>query len=167
MNKYTKELKQEYQNMEIDIYKALTDAFSPEFVGRFSNIVPFYALHESTLLDIATDSIMKLLKSLNNRPDGYKIEIKKPKDWSSRDYNYVASEVAMYITFELADIKNSNFGGARAIKRYVDNELYMSILDAIFEYPDKRRFQVSTNGKSAFESEYTKGYGDIIVRPAN
>lgn len=167
MNKYTKELKQEYQNMEIDIYKALTDAFSPEFVGRFSNIVPFYALHESTLLDIATDSIMKLLKSLNNRPDGYKIEIKKPKDWSSRDYNYVASEVAMYITFELADIKNSNFGGARAIKRYVDNELYMSILDAIFEYPDKRRFQVSTNGKSAFESEYTKGYGDIVVRPAN
>ena len=167
MNIYTKELKQEYQNMEIDIYKALTDAFSPEFVGRFSNIVPFYALHESTLLDIATNSIMKLLKSLNNRPDGYKIEIKKPKDWSYRDYNYVASEVAMYITFELADIKNSNFGGARAIKRYVENELYMSILDAIFEHPDKRRFQVSTNGKSAFESEYTKGYGDIIVRPAN
>ncbi|HCX2884526.1 TPA: ATP-dependent Clp protease ATP-binding subunit [Staphylococcus aureus] len=170
MNEYSQALKQEYQDMEVDLYKALQKNFTPEFLGRFSNIIPFYALHESTLLEIARDSIMKMVKELNSRPDSYKIEIKRPKNWKEFGYDYVADEISMYLVFELANNDDSNFGGARAITRYVENELYMEILDAIFDpnNRDKRRFLVHTNGESAFESHgIGKGLGGIVVEPAN
>ncbi|HDF3191483.1 TPA: ATP-dependent Clp protease ATP-binding subunit [Staphylococcus aureus] len=168
MNEYSAALKQEYRDLEIDIHDALRDAFSPEFVGRFSNIVPFYALHETTLIEICHRSIMKLIKQLNSRPEGYNVKVREPMKWTHGGYNIVASELTMYVCFELANIDDSNFGGARAIKRYIDNEIFPSILDAILDNPDKRRFFVHTNGKCSFENpDYQVGLGDIIVEPAS
>src|SRR5699024_3414951 len=94
MNEFSEELKHEYSNMESDIYNALKKEknFTPEFLGRFSNIIPFYALHESTLLEIAKNHIMKLIKLLNNQPEGYKVEIKKPVSWAWNHFDYVASD---------------------------------------------------------------------------
>ncbi|OEL08228.1 AAA family ATPase [Staphylococcus equorum] len=170
MNEFSDALKQEYQDMEDDIYTALKKEknFTPEFLGRFSNIIPFYALHESTLLEIAKMHIMKLIKLLNSQPEGYKVEIKKPVSWAEYEYDYVASDIPMFIVFELSNSNDSNFGGARAITRYIENTLYPDILEAILENPDKRRFLVSTNGKAGFQNKgYGKGLGDIIVTPAS
>lgn len=168
MNEYSSSLKQEFQDLETDIHTALQTHFTPEFIGRFSNIIPFYALHESTLLEICSKSIMTLLKKLNDRPEAYKVEIKESKSWIEHGYDYHANELSMFIVFELSNLDDSNFGGARAIKRYVDNELYMAILDAIFDYPDKRRFKVHTNGLASFENHsFSKGKGDIICEPAS
>lgn len=167
INQYTDALKQEFQSLESDIHDALRAEFAPELIGRFTNIIPFYALHESTLLEIAEKTTMKLLKSLNQRPEGFKVELQSPIDWNHMGYNYVASEVIMFIVFELANSTDSNFGGARAITRYIENELYMEILDAIFDNPDKRRFVVRTNGLGGFENEgNVKGKGGLVVRPA-
>lgn len=168
MNKYSASLKQEYRDLENDIHDALRDAFSPEFVGRFSNIVPFYALHETTLIEICHRSIMKLIKQLNSRPEGYNVKVREPMKWSYGGYDLVASELTMYVCFELANIDDSNFGGARAIKRYIDNEIFPNILDAILDNPDKRRFFVHTNGKCSFENpNFQVGLGDIVVEPAS
>lgn len=168
MNQYSASLKQEYRDLETDIHDALRDAFSPEFVGRFSNIVPFYALHETTLIEICHRSIMKLIKQLNSRPEGYNVKVREPMKWSYGGYDLVASELTMYVCFELANIDDSNFGGARAIKRYIDNEIFPNILDAILDNPDKRRFFVHTNGKCSFENpDYQVGLGDIVVEPAS
>lgn len=170
MNEFSDDLKHEYSNMESDIYDALKKEknFTPEFLGRFSNIIPFYALHESTLLEIAKNHIMKLIKLLNSQPEGYKVEIKKPVSWAWNHFDYVASDIAMYIVFELSNNQDSDFGGARAITRYIENTLYPDILEAILENPDKRRFLVSTNGKSSFENRgYNVGKGDIVVTPAS
>ncbi|HHA6127493.1 TPA: AAA family ATPase [Staphylococcus aureus] len=168
MNKYSASLKQEYRDLENDIHDALRDAFSPEFVGRFSNIVPFYALHETTLIEICHRSIMKLIKQLNSRPEGYNVKVREPMKWSYGGYDLVASELTMYVCFELANIDDSNFGGARAIKRYIDNEIFPNILDAILDNPDKRRFFVHTNGKCSFENpDFQVGLGDIVVEPAS
>lgn len=167
INQYSNDLKQEFQSLESDIHDALRASFAPELIGRFTNIIPFYALHESTLLEIAEKTTMKLLKSLNQRPEGYKVELQSPIDWNHMGYNYVASEVIMFIVFELANTTDSNFGGARAITRYIENELYMEILDAIFDNPDKRRFVVRTNGLGGFEKAgMVKGKGGLVVRPA-
>lgn len=168
MNQYSASLKQEYRDLENDIHDALRDAFSPEFVGRFSNIVPFYALHETTLIEICHRSIMKLIKQLNSRPEGYNVKVREPMKWSYGGYDLVASELTMYVCFELANIDDSNFGGARAIKRYIDNEIFPNILDAILDNPDKRRFFVHTNGKCSFENpDFQVGLGDIVVEPAS
>ena len=168
MNEFSASLKQEYRDLEGDIHDALIAAFSPEFVGRFSNIVPFYALHETTLIEICHRSIMNLIKDLNSRPEGYNIKVRQPKKWSHGGYDIVASELTMYVCFELANIDDSNFGGARAIMRYIDNEVFPSILDAILDNPDKRRFYVHTNGKCSFENpDYQVGLGDIVVEPAS
>ncbi|MFW3634581.1 AAA family ATPase [Staphylococcus caprae] len=168
MNQYSASLKQEYRDLETDIHDALRDAFSPEFVGRFSNIVPFYALHETTLIEICHRSIMKLIKQLNSRPEGYNVKVREPMKWSYGGYDLVASELTMYVCFELANIDDSNFGGARAIKRYIDNEIFPNILDAILDNPDKRRFFVHTNGKCSFENpNFQVGLGDIVVEPAS
>lgn len=167
INEYTVELKQEFQNLEADIHSALRSRFAPELIGRFANIIPFYALHEATYIQIAERTTMKLLKALNNRPESYKIDIQAPVDWSQNGYKYKTSEVIMYIVFELANVSDSNFGGARAITRYIDNDLYMEILDAIFKYPDKRRFIVRTNGLSGFEGiGNVQGKGALVVKPA-
>lgn len=168
MNEYSASLKQEYRDLESDIHDALESTFSPEFIGRFSNIIPFYALHETTLLEICHRGIMKLIKQLNNRPEGYKVEVKEPKNWDHEGYKVKASELAMYIVFELANIDNSNFGGARAITRYIDNELFPAILDCLLDNPTKRRFLVHTNGKCSFENPaFGVGLGDIEVEPAS
>lgn len=111
---------------------------------------------------------MKLIKQLNSRPEGYNVKVREPMKWSYGGYDLVASELTMYVCFELANIDDSNFGGARAIKRYIDNEIFPNILDAILDNPDKRRFFVHTNGKCSFENpNFQVGLGDIVVEPAS
>lgn len=172
MNEYTQSLKQEYEELESDIRESLLNTdkrkFTPEFLGRFSQIIPFYALHESTQLYIAEKSIIKVLKYFNNLPENYSVKISQKRDWSHMDYNYTATSIAMYIVFELGSIHDSNSGGARAIENYIQNNLYNEIIETILDNPDERRFFIKTNGKCGFETNaYGTGQGGIIVEPEN
>lgn len=170
MNDYTPALKQEFENMEKDIHESLlqTPNFTPEFLGRWSHIIPFYALHESTQLYIAEKSIIKVLKYFNNLPENYSVKISNKRDWSHMDFDYVATSIAMYIVFELGNTHDSDSGGARAIQRYINNNLYTEIIETILNNPDERRFFIRTNGKCGFETNaYGTGQGGIIVEPEN
>lgn len=168
MNKVTKDIRREWQQISPQVNKALiADKFKPEILGRFAHIIPFRALSEATLLEIAQKKIDGLIDKLYKLKK-ISISTKPAEDWTSRGYPYIATELAMFIVFDRGNQIDSKSGGARNINRLVDSEFMGEILDAIFEYPDTKSFVVTTNGNGSFENDKKSvGDGEIKVTPTS
>lgn len=166
MDIMTKEIRREWQQISPQINKALiADKFKPEVLGRFTHIIPFRALSEATLLEIAEKKIQNSINKLYTLKN-IAINIFPPKNWEEHGYPHTATNLAMFIVFDRGNQLDSKSGGARNINRLVESEFMGEILDAVFEYPDTKSFVVTTNGDCSFENpSKTVGEGSIIVQP--
>lgn len=138
----------ELRSLSIDLRHHFIEAvgWRPEFLGRFNRIVPFAALDEETLLRIAEAKLQAMIEKFKIR--GYDIILSQPRQWDPSRYNYITTDVALYITFVRAKADDPNSGGARNIAREIDSEIYDALVEAIVSNPNKRRFNVTIDKKS-------------------
>lgn len=139
--------------------------FKPEMLGRFNRIIPYRGLSSDTLLTIAEkrlDEIRRKFKASR----GVELVFNEPQQWAQDVYNYVTTDLALYVAFVRAKADDPNSGGARAIQREITTSVFDSVIDAIIDHPDHHRFRVYVSRDSAiYEYGAAASEGGIIVEP--
>lgn len=161
----TKEMEENARIVEASIIEALGSSnLKPEFLQRFSVIVPFSTLSEKTLTEIAQMMLISLLRQIKD-VKGYEIRIPPNKRWA--DYPDVfIDEISMFVVFERMNTENANESGARRIRSIIQRDVLGAILDAIYENPHHTKFNLMTDGKARFQNpDDASPRGSIIVKP--
>lgn len=142
------------QRAEIDtLMKSLrahlinTGIFKPEMLGRFNRLIPYRALSEGTLLNIAEIKLQQLYDKFY-KMHGIEIVTKGAVQWPENAYDYTATELAMFITFFRAKANESNSGGARSIQREIESTVSSDIIDTVIEQPGHKKFLVEMSTDS-------------------
>lgn len=152
------------------LYKSLIkflqgSGFKPEMLGRFNRIVPYRGLSSDTLLTIAENE----LKSLKDKllvHKGITVEYNTPRQWPEDVYDFVTTDVALYVAFIKAKADDPNSGGARAVKREINANVYDPLVDAIIDNPDCTHFKVSVSEKAPiYVFGAAASEGGVIVEP--
>lgn len=152
------------------LYKSLIkflqgSGFKPEMLGRFNRIVPYRGLSSDTLLTIAENE----LKSLKDKllvHKGITVEYNAPRQWPEDVYDFVTTDVALYVAFIKAKADDPNSGGARAVKREINANVYDPLVDAIIDNPDCTHFKVSVSEKAPiYVFGAAASEGGVIVEP--
>ena len=145
----------------------IENGFKPEMLGRFNRIVPFRGLSVDTLLTIAENTLKELFDKLE-KMRGIKIHMNEPRQWPADTYDYVASDLALYIAFVKAKADDPNSGGARAVRREIDTAVYDAVIDAVMENPNSTEFKIQVSKDSSI---YNPGAapteGGVEIRPLN
>lgn len=137
--------------------------FKPELLGRFRRLVPYRSLSSGTLLNIAELSLQKLFDKFELQR-GITVEMEEPHAWDPETYDFTTTDVALYITFIKANATDPNSGGARAIGRHIDSLVTDTIIDAVTESPDSKRFKIEVSKNSAiYEYGAAATEGGVIV----
>lgn len=162
----TDEFEEYSRNIEDQIIKALQSyGLRPEFIQRFKSIVPFASLSESTLIDITKNMILKKLTKFRDIK-GYDVRIPPNKDWSDRDFKYIADAVTMYVVFERMNTEDANRSGARRVKNIIDKEVVGTIIEGIYENPSFTKFNLRTDGNCTFENpNHAQSKGRLVLEP--
>lgn len=141
------------------------NGFKPEMLGRFSRIIPYRSLSAGTLLKIAEREVESLIAKFK-AARGIEIIMEEPHQWPKAAYDYVTTDVALYIAFIRCDAANSNAGGARGIRREVESAVYDTIVDAIVDNPEASKFRMRVSETSAIYSYGASSTeGGIIIEP--
>ena len=154
------------RSLKPEIQRALKrDDFRPELLQRFSSIIPFATLGERVLIDIAEKQIKDMLKYFLSK--GYDIRINPAQYWGDDSYPYTATEVAMYVAIErMINKKDAGSLGARNIRSIISEEIEGEILDAMYEYPGVKKFNLTTDGNCVFEEgDSAQSEGQLVVTP--
>lgn len=163
----TNELKIKSRDMIANVKKTLGETtLKPEFITRFDSVIPFRTLEDDTLLEIAHRQLTELLQRIYD-VKGIYIPLPPKKDWSATSKPHFADAVSMYIVKErMSDNTSSASKGAREIENIINEDILSEIIDASFKYPEVKRFNINTDGKSRFENEDTvESRGIIEVTP--
>lgn len=143
----------------------MANGFKPEMLGRFSRIIPYRSLTADTLIHIAQREIDDLVKKFHD-VQGITILTTPPHQWPKEAYDYVTTDLALYIAFIRCDAANSKAGGARAIRREIQSSLYDTIIDAIVDNPGCTKFRMYVSEKAPiYEYGAALSEGGIIVEP--
>lgn len=163
-NEYSTELKREFRKVTSEIKQALIgEGLKPEVINRFGRIVPFWALSEQTLLEIAYDAMQDSADLVKKHMAiDLRLPIKKEIVYGQKFY---ADDLSMHLVFDMASQEDSKSGGARNILHLVESEFEEAITEAIFTYPNTKIFDVKLSEHGAFEG---KGDSDaeIIAKPS-
>lgn len=170
-------LEEEWEKTEPDIREQLIslDNISPEMLGRFQAIVPYYPLSEKTALTIIGNLLESRINAYKKRFD-VKILREPPKDWNQELYRMgqlskgypdgYYDSVTMYVAYTKRNAQESSDGGARNLARIVDNDVLPIINDAIIDNPTIKTFVLHTNGENKFENPIKDGNsGGLICEP--
>ncbi|HAQ2240593.1 TPA: ATP-dependent Clp protease ATP-binding subunit [Enterococcus faecium] len=163
-NEYSTELKREYRKVALEIKQALIgEGLKPEVINRFGRIVPFWALSEQTLLEIAHNEILKSAELVRKHLN---VDLRLPpqkKHFYGQEF--YADDLSMYLVFDRASQEDSKSGGARNILHLVESEFEEAITEAIITYPNAKIFDVKLSNAGGFEG---KGDTDaeIIAKPS-
>lgn len=122
--------------------------FKPEFLGRFSRILPYRSLSSDTLVKIAESLIDELIHKFEIA-HGITIETNEAVQWPKDTYDHVARDLAIYISYVKIRATDSKRGGARAIRREIDTLITDAIIDAVVENPNSKRFKIEVSQSSA------------------
>lgn len=166
IDKLTKDIQLMNRSLKPEIQRALKrDDFRPELLQRFSSIIPFATLGERVLIDIAEKQIKDMLKYFLSK--GYDIRINPAQYWGDDSYPYTATEVAMYVAIErMINKKDAGSLGARNIRSIISEEIEGEILDAMYEYPGVKKFNLTTDGNCVFEEgDSAQSEGQLVVTP--
>ncbi|MDW4003489.1 AAA family ATPase [Staphylococcus saprophyticus] len=166
IDKLTKDIQLMNRQLKPEIRRALErDDFRPELLQRFSSIIPFATLGERVLIDIAEKQIDDMVKYFLSK--GYDIRRNPPEYWGDDKYPYNATEIAMYVAIErMINKKDAGGLGARNIRSIILEEIEGEILDAIYEYPGVKKFNLMTDGNCVFEDgDSAQSEGQILVTP--
>lgn len=173
-NELTPKLKQAFEDKELDLRDRLTqgdegrdNGFKPEFLERFTEIVPFMPLTRVTLLEIVRmklDSYIKDMKTI------FDITVTLPPvvDWSKRERNkmkYVADPVSLYFVLDVMGTKSSS-AGVRMISRWIYKDIGGEVSRQLSEEPDIKVFNVKTNNKASFETNEMLNAGQVVIENA-
>lgn len=170
-------LNEEWQKTEPDIREQLIslDNISPEMLGRFQSIVPYYPLSEKTALTIIGNMLASRIDAYKNKFN-IKILREAPKNWNEELYKMGQSakgypdglydSVTMFVAYTKRNAQESSDGGARNLARIIDNDVLPVINDAIIRYPNVQTFILHTNGENKFENPIKDGNsGNLICEP--
>ena len=163
-NEYSTELKREYRKVALEIKQALIgEGLKPEVINRVGRIVPFWALSEQTLLEIAHNEILKSAELVRKHLN---VDLRLPpqkKHFYGQEF--YADDLSMYLVFDRASQEDSKSGGARNILHLVESEFEEAITEAIITYPNAKIFDVKLSNAGGFEG---KGDTDaeIIAKPS-
>ncbi|MBS0936352.1 AAA family ATPase [Lactiplantibacillus plantarum] len=166
---YTKaaSVKRALQNGDPD----LNNGIKPEFLERFTMLVPFLPLARKNSADIAQMNLVKLQKSL------FKAHIKLQlpprltnQEWQSLLINSKydgVNQVAVMIAENVLN-SESKMEGARAIIRFIDTTIKPAVADALAYRTDHQLsldngvFTLSTNGHATWENSEGLRPGVIV-----
>lgn len=166
IDELTDKIKLRNRTLKPQIKRALRqDAFRPELLERFSQIIPFATLSDPVLIDIAEKQIFDLLKYFYSK--GIDVAINEQEFWGEDRYPYYATEIAMFVAVEMMINKKDAAGqGARNIKNIIEEEVEGELLDAMEAYPEVKKFSLTTDGNCVFEEgNSAKSEGKLIVAP--
>lgn len=143
----------------------LANGFKAEMLGRFNRIIPYRSLTDKILLSIADREILKLVDKFKRLKD-IEIELNPIQEWDKGYFDSKARDVSLYITLVRAKADDTNAGGARAIKREIENCINDSIVDAIIDNPGCKRFKLEiSKDTQIYNSNYSKSQGGVKVVP--
>jgi len=141
------------------------EGFKPEMLGRFNRVIPYMSLGPEALLTIAENEIQRMLNSFKDLK-GITVLTNSPRQWDPAAYNYVTTDLALYITFIRAKAADSNSGGARAIKREIESNIYDSLVDCISDNPSCHTFKIEVSKDTKiYTHESLTTEGGIVVEP--
>lgn len=141
------------------------EGFRPEMLGRFNRIIPYRALTRETLLEIAQIKLDDLVRKFRD-VSGIELVFDPPQQWDPQSYDCFGTDVAVYVTFERAKADDSNSGGARAIVREIESNVYDSIVDARIANPECDKFRVYVSKDSPiYVCGADPSEGGVIVEP--
>lgn len=152
------------------LYKSLIQflqsaGFKPEMLGRFNRIVPYRGLSSDTLLKIAENELESLKHKLLVHK-GITVEYPEPQQWPEDVYNFYTTDVALYVAFIKAKADDPNSGGARAVKREINANVYDPLVDAIIDNPDCTHFKVSVSKTAPiYVFGAAASEGGVVVEP--
>ena len=152
------------------LYKSLIQflqsaGFKPEMLGRFNRIVPYRGLSSDTLLKIAENELESLKHKLLVHK-GITVEYSEPQQWPEDVYNFYTTDVALYVAFIKAKADDPNSGGARAVKREINANVYDPLVDAIIDNPDCTHFKVSVSKTAPiYVFGAAASEGGVVVEP--
>lgn len=133
------------EDMDITLREELGNTFSPEFLGRFDEIIPFEPLQEDTFENIARVELNRLTKQLSER---FSINL----SFHNRLADYLVKERFTALT-------NTGAGGGRAMNRRIAREITPLVARVIDEgkRTDKSIafIQISVKGEMAIENKRT------------
>ncbi|HAY6903331.1 AAA family ATPase [Enterococcus faecium] len=163
-NEYSTELKREYRKVASGIKQALIgEGLKPEVINRFGRIVPFWALSEQTLLEIAYNEMLKSAELVRKHLN---IDLRlPPKKERVYGQNFYADDLSMHLVFDMASQEDSKSGGARNILHLVESEFEEAITEAIITYPNAKIFDVKLSEAGAFEGKGDSN-AEIIAKPS-
>lgn len=131
------------EDMDSMLRETLGNTFSPEFLGRFDEIIPFEPLREDTFENIARIELNKLTRQLGER---FSINL----TFHKRVADYLVKE-------RFAALTNTAAGGGRAMNRRIAREVTPLVARVIDEGKrlDKSVaiIQISVNGEMAIENK--------------
>ncbi|MGR3850283.1 hypothetical protein [Enterococcus faecium] len=139
------------------------EGLKPEVINRFGRIVPFWALSEQTLLEIAYNEMLKSAELVRKHLN---IDLRLPPR-KERVYgqNFYADDLSMHLVFDMASQEDSKSGGARNILHLVESEFEEAITEAIITYPNAKIFDVKLSEAGAFEGKGDSN-AEIIAKPS-
>lgn len=178
----TPEFVSRWQTKENDVRKALqsgdykkNNGIRPEFLERFSLLIPYLALSDLTYAQIARAQLVAFQRS--QLRIGYQITLpdrKTMKEWQklfgteSIYYDDLDSVSVMIATDGISN--DAKTIGARAIARYIKTRVKPAVANEIARrdaqgLPSGREdgfFNITTNGKASFESNAKSGSGVAV-----
>lgn len=165
----TAQSKNEYEQLRRSLEAFLKSAgFRPEMLGRFNRIIPYRALSEKVLVDIADGSINKLIDKFKNRK-GIEINVPVRGKWPTNDGDFVeSSDVAAFIATIRAKADDSTSGGARTIQREITSSLQDELIDYIIDHPNSTKFEIKVSKDARlYDRGASASEGGIIVHALN
>lgn len=164
INELTDQDKLEWEENRSNVIDALqAEGLRPEFIGRFDQVVPYYSLSDPVQLAIIQSTLEKAFRLMKIKHN--KEVITPPRKRGKGGYeDYYADPIALYIMIDKGSV-DANDGGARKIKRDIQDEVITPLFDTFHSYPDEDRFKIETNGKCRFETNDTHGEGALIISP--
>src|SRR5699024_3072933 len=118
-----------------------TGIFKPEMLGRFNRLIPYRALSEGTLLNIAEIKLQQLYDKFY-KMHGIEIVTKGAVQWPVAACGYTATEAARSITVVRAKANESTGGGARSNQREIESTGSSDIIDTVNAQPGHKKFLV-------------------------
>lgn len=161
----TKNSKAEMKRLNKDVLANLkgTKKFKPELLGRFNSVVSYRRLNDQALLHITEKKLEDLAYRFKNLK-GIEIIFDEPRQWNRQQYDFYSTDVAVFIMKIKANATDPSSGGARAIQREIDYEVYGSIVDCAMDNPDCRKFHVSVSRDARiYDSNAPIQSGEVIV----
>lgn len=99
---------------------------------------------------------------------GVTIKHNPRKQWDKDVYDYITTDLALYIVFVQVDAADSNAGGARQISRIVDDKIRDGIIDAVYENPNSNEFFIEVSKNAAiYDTGAMASQGGVEVYALN